>query len=151
MSLADAFPDNLRHQSISRQIKPGAVIKLMARMDDGQIKEKRFVVLAVSSSTLTCVINSSVNPYIANRDHLMRCQVKIDRAQHAFMAHDSFVDCSRIRTYALNDIQTQLNNQPEWLLGEINHELRTQILSALKFSPNQPAQVTACLEALGGN
>ncbi len=148
MSLANAFPEDLRALSVTRQIVPGSVIKFVARMDDGQEQEKRFVVLAVSDNTMTCVINSAINPYIAERPHLMQCQVKMSPEQNPFMDHESYIDCSRIRTYAFGSIQKQLITKPEWLLGEINNALRIQILAALKVSPNKPEPVSTCVLAL---
>ena len=57
MNLGSGFPDDFRLAQIRRRLKPGVVIELFRRMDDGRLHEKRFVVLHVDAHTTTCVIN----------------------------------------------------------------------------------------------
>lgn len=135
MTLGQAFPPGLAATSIRRQLRPGAVIKLRRVMDDGQIHEKRFVVIHVDERTVTCVINSAISVFVQTRPAMLRCQVAMPAAAHSFMEHDSHVDCSRTHAYATNDVMRDLVKEPGWVLGAIAAGLRDEMLAALKFSP----------------
>jgi hypothetical protein len=103
-------------------------------MDDGKLHEKRFVVIHVDAHTVTCVINSEINPFIAKRPALMQCQVNMNASAHTFMHHNSHVDCSRVRRWATEDVLGDLAKDPNWVLGEITPALRDDIVAALKFA-----------------
>lgn len=152
MALGSAFPPQFLQAQIRRRLVPGAVIKLMVTMDDGELQEKRFVVIKVDDNTSTCVINSEIGPYIQARPHLARCQASMPVAQHDFMDHDSFVDCSRARQYKTPDVLRDLQNEPTWILGAISEDLRDQIVAGLKAStliaPKDVSVLCACLDAI---
>ena len=138
MSLGSGFPPALRQEWVRQRLRPGAVIKLRQRMDDGVVHEKRFIVLHVDEQTVTCVINSRVGPFILDRPALLRCQVQMRGEVHTFMDHDSFVDCSRTRAYPSADVVNDLVREPGWILGHITSDLRDEILGALKHAPTLP-------------
>jgi hypothetical protein len=118
-------------------------------MDDGRVREKRFVLLAVDETTVTCVINSRINDFIKHRPDLLRCQVVMPRSAHPFMDHDSHVDCSRTRSYATADVVRDLAAGPEWILGSVSPELREEIVAALKCAPTlAPSEVAFLVRAL---
>ena len=94
--------------------------------------------LHVDDQTVTCVINSRVGRFIENRPALRKCQVRIGADSHAFMDHDSFVDCARTRVYPSDDVVSDLVREPEWILGHITPELRTEILGTLKYALTLP-------------
>lgn len=149
MSLGSSFPPGFAEAQIKRQLRPGAVIKLLRIMDDGKPHEKCFVVLHVDEHTVTCVINSEINPFIANRPALMQCQVAMCVSAHAFMHHDSYIDCSRTHGWATEDVPRDLTRRPEWLLGEITTALRDDIVAALKFARTlSAAEVSVYCESL---
>jgi hypothetical protein len=151
MTLGASFPPDYLRDQLQRRLVPGAVIKIRARMDDGQVREKRFVVLAVSESTMTCVINTRISRFIQHRGDLHRCQVPMPVSAHDFMDHDSFVDCSRIRSYPTAVVLADLCRQPDWVLGQISPALRQDIATALKFAPTlsaaEIAEVCAVFDA----
>ena len=60
MTLGNAFPPEMATASIRRQLRPVAVIKLRRVMDDGEIHEKRFVVVHVDERTVTDLVNFSL-------------------------------------------------------------------------------------------
>jgi len=118
-------------------------------MDDGQVHEKRFVVLAVSETTVTSVINSRISDFIRHRPDLLRCQVSMTKRDHDFMDHDSYVDCSRTHTFATRDVIDELAERPEWVLGPISPDLREAVVGALKYAPTlPPAEVAALVQGL---
>jgi hypothetical protein len=150
MALGSAFPRGFVEAQIQRQLKPGNVIKMRQPMDDGTIHEKRFVVVAVSDHTVTFVINTAISAFLQARPALLKCQVTMQLADHDFMSHDSHVDCSRTRTYATHEVVRDLVSQPDWVLGTISNDLRTAIVTAIKFSPtlstNEAARLCESLQ-----
>ena len=118
MTLGANFPPAYLRAQITRQLKPGTVIKLIRRMDDGKIHEKRFVVVHVDVHTITCIINSKVSTFLQQRPDMLRCQVAMGRAAHSFMNHDSHIDCSRVRTYSTAEVIDDLlvNRSGCWAL-----------------------------------
>jgi hypothetical protein len=151
MALGSAFPRGFVEAQIQRQLKPGTVIKMRQTMDDGTIHEKRFVVVAVSDQTVTFVINTAISAFLQARPALLKCQVAMRVANHAFMAHDSHVDCSRTRSYATNEVVRDLVTQPDWVLGTISADLRVAMVAAIKFAPaltaKEAVQLCASLQS----
>lgn len=134
MSLGSSFPPAYRKAQIERQLRPGTVIKLIRRMDDGQLHEKRFIVMHIDEQTITCIINSTISAFVRNRPALLKCQVAMSSESHTFMQHDSHVDCSRPRHFATAEVIEELMNKPDWVLGQITTDLRDDIVGAIKFS-----------------
>jgi hypothetical protein len=145
MALGSAFPRGFVEAQIQRQLKPGTVIKMRQIMDDGAIHEKRFVVVAVSEHAVTFVINTAISAFLQARPALLKCQVTMSVADHAFMSHNSHVDCSRTLTYATNEVVRDLVTQLDWVLGTISAELRSAMVAAIKFSPTLSANEAAHL------
>jgi hypothetical protein len=149
MALGSAFPRGFLEAQIQRQLKPGVVIKMRQTMDDGVIHEKRFIVVAIDKQTVTFVINTAVSVFLQARPALLKCQVNMPVVDHPFMSHDSYVDCSRTRTYSTQEVISDLTSQPDWVLGEVSHALRAEMLAAIKFSPALSAkEVTQLCESL---
>lgn len=109
MSVGSGLPGDFLEAQIRRRLRPGAVIKLYRKMDDGRLHEKRFVVLHVAAHTATCVINSEVGPFVRARPELHRCQVLMPARDHEYMDHDSHVDCSRTRAFLTEDVVAALS------------------------------------------
>lgn len=114
-------------------------------MDDGKLHEKRFVVVHVDEHTFTCIINSNVSAFLKNRPDMLRCQVLIPTDGHAFMDHDSHIDCSRTRTYSTAEVTNELLQKPEWILGKITASLRDEMIAAIKFAPTFSAKEASAI------
>jgi hypothetical protein len=105
-------------------------------MDDGQVHEKRYVVLHVDADkTTACVINSAISRFTQNRKNLLRCQVAMSAATHSFMDHDSYVDGSRTWVYATDSVVEELMSHGGWILGTMTADLRDSLVAALLRSP----------------
>jgi hypothetical protein len=149
MSLGGHFPPSFRQAQLKRQLKAGVVIKLYRRTSDGTIREKRYVVVHVDGHTLTCIINSGIGAFLANRPALLRCQVKMAAHDHTFMNHDSHIDCSQLHRFATDSIINELLQKPEWMLGNITHELCNAMIGAIKYAETlSVTEVTAVCESL---
>ena len=148
MSIGGAFPPDLRRATATRLLRPGAVLKLVATLDDGVQKEKRFVVIAVDGDVLVCVMNTQIHPIIQANEHLLRCQVKLE-ATHVFVDYECHVDCSRLRAFRTADVTQQLADQPRRHLGNIPEDVRDQIRAALQQARTLSAtEVRTAVEAL---
>ncbi|WP_054919533.1 hypothetical protein [Pseudomonas sp. NBRC 111138] len=143
MSLGNFFPADFARTQIERQLQPGMVVKFEAQMDDGELHEKRFVILDATDSTFTCVINSQISTFITSRPHMALCQVPIDQANHLFMSWDSHIDCSRIRKYTKSEVLDQLCKNPAWILGMVSNDVLTEISSAIGKSKMIPKAISA--------
>lgn len=121
-------------------------------MDDGQIHEKRYVVLHVDADkTTACVINSAISRFIQNRKNLLRCQVAMAAATHSFMDHDSHVDGSRTWVYATESVVEELMSHGDWILGTMTADLRDNLVAALSCSPTlSGVEVDILTESLRG-
>lgn len=74
---------------------PGTV--LLGEME-GVDHLKFFVVAGVSNDRIcvcSVVINSSINPFIMRRPHLLSRQVQILNEKYSFLSHDSYVNCAQ--------------------------------------------------------
>ena len=150
MSLGSGFPEDFRIAQIKRRLRPGAVIKLFRRMDDGLLHEKLFIVLHVDDHTTTCVINTEISRFIKARPALLRCQVLMQVAQHDFMDHDSHVDCSRVRSFLTEEVVADLLSRPEWILGDATDSCCDDIAAGIKSSETlSVAEVERICSSLG--
>jgi hypothetical protein len=150
VTLADKFPRNIVAASVERQFEVGTVIKLEAKMDDGKVRQKRFVVAAIAENVLVLVVNSEVSNFIKAQAVLLKAQVNMPVALHAFMDHDSHIDCSRARTFPKQAAIEQLSQNPAWILGKIAKDTRDAIVVAIKaaqtISTKQKEQLCTSLE-----
>lgn len=131
MSLGSMFPAQIVRARITANLKPGTVIKHVTVMDDGNVHEKRFVVLSVSADTMTCVVNSQISNFIKNRPNMLCSQVLMEQSDHPYMSWDSHVDCSQVKTYKTTVLVDQLCDKPEWILGAISSDLQAKIIDAI--------------------
>jgi hypothetical protein len=108
MGLGDSFSASDRIESFARQFTAGAVCNLFCGFTVPP-KEKLLVVGCVLPHPLLLVINSEINPYYRKRQHLLDRQVKILAAEHSFLNHDSFVDCSQaVEVFSRDHIEQQV-------------------------------------------
>lgn len=128
------LPAELLRPRIEAALKPGCVIRLTIKFPE-KTKEKFLVLVADDDPEyLTFIVNSEINPFIANRPHLMQCQVEIDAANHNFLDHDSHVACHEIRAIKREDVIKAMMADPEGIKGDISADVRSQIVAAVKFA-----------------
>lgn len=128
------LPAELLRPRIEAALKPGCVIKLLVKFPE-KTKEKFLVLVADDDPEyLTFIVNSEINPFIANRQHLMQCQVAIDAASHAFLDHDSHIACHEIRAMKREDVIKELIADPNGIKGEVSANVHSQIVAAVKFA-----------------
>lgn len=132
--LGEHFPAELLRPRIEAALKPGCVVKLLVKFP--QITKEKFLVLVADDDPeyLVFIVNSEINSFIANRPHLLQCQVAIDVASHDFLDHDSHVACHEILPMKREDVIKTLMSDPSAIKGEVSPDVRNQIVAAVKFA-----------------
>jgi hypothetical protein len=134
--LSKVFGNDLGAKSASRQLAPGSIIKMLQQMDDGNVKEKWFVVIQVDGSTVTCVMNTKIPKLFLNKPHLLHTQIEVTKADHPFMENAlSHLDCSKVKIYPTDDVVAQLAARPEWIKGKADNALLGNMVNALSNTP----------------
>lgn len=91
-------------------------------------KNKYVVVVYVDIGfCLGFLINSRINQFIQERDHLLPCEVLIEHSQHLFLAYDSYVDCQEAFNFSI----PELND----LKGTITFDAQNRILTGVRNCP----------------
>ena len=132
--LGEHFPAELLRPRIEAALKPGCVIKLLVKFP--QTTKEKYLVLVEADDPeyLTFTINTTINPFIASRPHLLQCQVAIDAATHDFLDHDSHIACHDVLPMKREDVIKNLMADPTRIKNEVSPEIRSQILAAVKFA-----------------
>lgn len=128
------FPAELLRPRIEATLKPGCVVKLLVKFP--QITKEKYLVLVADDDPeyLTFIVNSDINPFIANKPHLMQCQVSIDAANHTFLDYDSHVACHEVLPMKREEVIKSLMGNPAGIKGKVSPDVRGQIAAAVKFA-----------------
>ena len=120
--LGEHFPAELLRPRIEAALKPGVSSSCWSSFlnDDPQY--------------LTFIVNSEINPFIANRPHLLQCQVAIDAVNHDFLDHDSHIACHDVLLMKREEVIKSLMVNPAGIKGEVSLDVRNQIVADVKFA-----------------
>lgn len=149
-TLGANLPAALLRPRIEASLKPGCVIKLVLKFPE--ITKEKFLVLVADDDPeyFTFIINSEINPFVSNRQHLLQCQVSIDATSHDFLDHDSHIACHEIRALKREEVIRELMSKPEAIKGNISSDVRNQIVAAVKFAKtiekDKKSRIIAALE-----
>lgn len=128
------FPAELLRPRIEAALKPGCVVKLLVKFP--QITKEKYLVLVADDDPeyLTFIVNSDINPFIANKPHLLQCQVAIDAASHGFLKYDSHIACHDVLPMKREEVIKSLMTDPAGIKGNVSNRVREQITAAVKFA-----------------
>lgn len=133
MILGDHFPPDVQLKNIKERLEPGRVLYLFCEFTTPNPKNKYLLLVCVDPLPLFFVINSEVSDFIKERDHMLRCQIKLDVANHNFMDHDSYIACHEAKPdFSVEDINEQLLGDMARIKGMISNDVRDQVLAAVK-------------------
>jgi hypothetical protein len=136
MQLGDFFPASIREATTEQRLIPGAVLYLPMTFRDGRTKEKFLVVVAaIAPKLLVLVINSEINPFIADRPGLKRCQLVLPQDKHTFLTYDSYLACHEVFSVDAARIAADLSNDTSRYKGEISDEVKNKILGVIATRP----------------
>ena len=86
-------------------------------------KEKYIAIVCAAPNPHGFLINSRISRFISGKPEFLNCQVKIDRIRYSFLDHDSFIDCSRLRSFkqdGLHSVQGINNNTKKAIQRIVN-------------------------------
>lgn len=143
MSLADHIPDELKEGFAARNIQIGSVIKVYVN-DTNPPKEKRLILVGASWDKLhfaSVFINTDINPNIFATQELIDLNYEMSAADCEFLDHDSFADCSKLKSRATSWLHSVVTDDPSRVLGTLSadqlQEIRNRIKSAPTISKNE--------------
>ena len=77
------------------------------------LKDKFVAVVCTNPNPHGFLINTGIAPFVKKRPDFLACQVMIEVSRYSFLAHNSYIDCSRLRSFKsgeLHSIQGINNN-----------------------------------------
>ena len=148
-SIGDRFPPEKRRAFVEQRLVPGCVIRIEVKFPE-VTKPKYLVLVADDDPEIwTFIINSEINEYVTARPHLLKCQVKIAAADHAFILHDSHLACDKVLHLHRADVIRELMANMAGIKGSVADDVRDQICAAVKFAKTlAPAEKERILSSL---
>ena len=134
MSLAEAFPENIRVEFANRNLVIGSALYI--KIEEFDVNYNKYVIFFspnVYDSSLCgiLVINTHINPQINHSPYLQSQHVLIDKANHDFLDYDSYVDCSQIHEKTKQEIVDYICNNPLCVCGNISDNIMNNIREVL--------------------
>lgn len=149
-TLGDGFPPEKRRAFIEKALVPGCVVRIDVKFPE--VTKPKLLVLVADDDPDYClfIVNSVINPYIAARPHLLKCQVKIKVAEHDFLRRDSYLGCDKILRLRRDEVISELTKDLGSIKGRVSDGTKDQIAAAVKFattlSPIEKAKILASLD-----
>jgi hypothetical protein len=101
-------------------------------------KHKFCVLACMEPKPLLFLINSEVTEYKKTRPDLMAGQLEIDAAGHAFLNYDSWLDCTELHGYPLDQLEAEYNKDPKIVVGRLSEVLTARVIEVVKRSVTLP-------------
>ncbi len=131
MPLGDSFPLEQRLETFQRSLRAGTVFYLFCDFTTPP-KEKYLLLACIRPAPLFLIINSEVPEFYLSRSHLRDRQVQVLAAEHGFLSHDSFVDCTKtFAQFSLERLQDQVLSDIGRIKGEISPPARAAVIKAV--------------------
>lgn len=132
-ALGDNFPDAFKKAYSIRALNPGSVIRTHSNHTKPP-KEKRFIIAGVKGNSIGVVYINSENSAPPKLQSFQKSIIRENR--EAYLDRDSFVDCSKIYEYELEDLKRLVERNPEINLGIISTADLLDVIYLLQNSPN---------------
>lgn len=149
--LSDGLPAEARKQYLIGKLLPGCVVRIEIKFPEKS--KPKFLVLVAEDDLeyWMFIINSDIHPFVQGKQHLLRCQVKMDAAGHPFLQRDSHLACHQILKLRREEVIQALMLDTSGLKGHISQAVREQIIAAVKFAqtltPIEKNQILGSLES----
>jgi len=131
MPLGDHFSNEDKQAAISRQIKPGIVLYLSCNFTTPP-KEKYLLLVSVNPKPLFFIINSEINDFIKHRPHLFESQIMLDYTICNFLAHNSYIDCTKVLdNFHLDEVEQQVLSDFSRLKDRLNPDTIDKIIEVV--------------------
>ncbi|BAR48154.1 hypothetical protein [Tannerella forsythia] len=134
MSLADAFPENIKKDFADRSIDIGKTL-LIEIPQFNLSYAKYFIIVALTSTKVAgVVINTEINENVAYNEHIRSMHLPISQHSHTFLKYDSYVDCANLHKKPFDEIYNAIVKNPKIVVGNITDELLREIHHKITFS-----------------
>jgi len=88
-------------------------------------KGKYVAIVCTSPNPHGFLVNTEIAPFVKNRPEFLASQVMIGVLRYSFLAHDSYIDCSRIFSFKIGKLRS---------IQDINNNTRTAIKRVVSTS-----------------
>ena len=149
-TLGQHFPDEQKAQHVARNMLPGQILYLLCKFPEGP-REKYLVLACTGQEPILFIVNSKPNEFILRTPELRACQVPLRRSDHAFLDHDSHINCAKPADIfdSVDEIEDQLRKDVTRIRGEITQATKADIVQAAMNSrlltPDQKNAIAAAL------
>lgn len=129
MSLGDLFPEEFKENFAKRSIDIGQA--LLIQIDELNVKYPKYVILVSKDSSETIVayviINTRINETVFPSEYLKSLHITIDKKSHPFLEYDSYVNCSSLKSFNIDEVIDFLKENPERAVGNVSEEVLRNI------------------------
>ena len=144
------LPLEAKRKLIDVKLSPGRLLHLFCDFTTPP-KEKFLALACINPDPWFFIINSDINDYVRKKPYLEKCQVRIDVANHTFLDHDSYIDCTRLHRIPATEIHRQLGADFNRIKTVLSQNVKANVIAAIKFartlSQEEKASILATLEA----
>ncbi|MFK5915551.1 MAG: hypothetical protein QM484_14385 [Woeseiaceae bacterium] len=133
MTLGDHFPKKGKKDFIKQNLVEGNVIYLHVNHTIPP-KEKYLLIGHVDDCIRVFTINSEIHPFIKSKEHLLSGQILLNKSDHEFLDHDSYINCTEIVDIPVEDVEGQVIDDMSRIKGSISDGTREKVLSAVNES-----------------
>ena len=96
-------------------------------------KDKYLVLVCLGRRVLLLVIDSRISQYVAQRQHLLSCQERLEATDYGLLDHDSYIGCSKVITdFDEQIIRDQLLADASRIKGELGPIAKGLVLQAIR-------------------
>lgn len=144
---SDFLPKETQNQFVEANLKIGSVLKFKVSFKNGITKYKIQVIVGINNGkTLlaSVFVNSEINPNVFHNQNLKDLHLQLEADGRDFLDHDSFVDCSDIIEYDINETQKRLLQNPKIHIGHLSDDdlasIRDKIRGAKTISKKKKTE-----------
>ncbi len=109
MEIFKILPAEIQIKYLKRKFNPGRVFYIHVDFTDPP-KDKLLVLVSNSEEPLFFIINSKINRFIKEREHLLNCQVGIGERDYDYLKQNSFINCTEIKIITFDEIYKQIKD-----------------------------------------
>lgn len=124
-SLGDFLPEEIKENLSELRVKNGAVLRFDTSFPDGTTKPKRQIIVGFDKENVVLAsvfINTEINPNVFPTEELKDLHLELTSNGRDYLDHTSFVDCSSLSKYNVDDIKKILKSTPSIYIGEVSND-----------------------------
>ncbi len=134
MSLADAFPENIKKDFANRSIDIGKTLLIKVPQFNLSYSKYWIIVAFTRAKVAGVVINTEINKNVAYNEYIKSLHIPISKIGHPFLKYDSYVDCANLHKKTFDEIYNAIVNNPKIVVGNVTDELLREIHHKITFS-----------------